>query len=302
MPWSMYYEIIFCVYVFQLCLQSREENCSGFLLMILLYSLYVFCILYHLQNWFVICHLKISVFLKIREEDEKRFGNVFRACLTLFQLLTLDDWGDILEENGNCFWFFHYSLCFLVSSCSTVIIHSYSPNKLHIFFNDWLHFMFIFDGFVICPRNSTHCLCLPFFVHHCGIFRLLKVKIIVIVLHWIGLHESSPTYKIKNVYFPNFSFSLFVAVLVDNFQLSIEAANVAGDKTTDNEKWKRRLEQLGQESSSTCKMHTSCTLKNTKYVVNLWKSVFISILYTFTWIWKVLRVFGFYLKLEIEWW
>jgi cation channel sperm-associated protein 1 len=97
-----------------------------------------------------------------REDDEKRFGNFIKTSLTLFQLLTLDDWGDILEDNG------------------------YKP----------LMFIYLFL-YIVCE----------YFVF----------------------------------------LNLFVAVLVDNFQMSIEAAQTVADVDEEEHKWNERLEDLLQE-------------------------------------------------------
>ena len=49
-----------------------------------------------------------------REGDVDRFGDFAKTALTLFQLLTLDDWGDILEDNGYEIKMFIYLFLYIV--------------------------------------------------------------------------------------------------------------------------------------------------------------------------------------------
>jgi len=48
------------------------------------------------------------------EDDPIHFSNIWRAILTLFQLLTLDDWFDILDASDNYWVMFFYLFSYIV--------------------------------------------------------------------------------------------------------------------------------------------------------------------------------------------
>jgi hypothetical protein len=48
------------------------------------------------------------------DEDPVHFKNIWKAILTLFQLLTLDDWFDLLDAADNYVGMFFYLFSYIV--------------------------------------------------------------------------------------------------------------------------------------------------------------------------------------------